>query len=144
MSMEFAPIAGLIGGMLIGLASAGLWLFESRIAGISGILGGSFLASAGDRAWRVAFLLGLPLGAFAMSRLGLADPGFTITHDPLLLGCAGLLVGVGTQLGNGCTSGHGVCGLGRGSARSLAATLTFMATAALTVFVARHVLGSAG
>lgn len=137
----FTPIASVLGGALIGLASAGLLLANGRIAGVSGILGRSFFPAAGDLGWRLAFLIGLPLGGWVATRLTSDPMGFSITPSlPLLVG-GGLLVGVGTQLGSGCTSGHGVCGLARGSRRSFAATLTFMATAAITLFVVRHVLG---
>src|SRR6056297_720324 len=133
METEFTPLAGLAGGLLIGLASAGLMLANGRIAGVSGILGGSL---------RIAAVIGLPLGA---ALVGLVRPelhGFAISPNAALLGTGGLLAGVGTQLGNGCTSGHGVCGMARGSGRSIVATLTFMATGALTVFVLRHLVGA--
>jgi uncharacterized membrane protein YedE/YeeE len=140
METSFTPVAGLIGGALIGIASALLLLAEGRIAGISGVLGRSFFASAGDLSWRLAFLLGLPLGGALVRAFG--DPmGFAIETRPAVLVVAGLLVGVGTQLGNGCTSGHGVCGVSRGSQRSIVATATFMGVAVLMVFVVRHVLG---
>ncbi len=139
---EFTPLAGLAGGALIGLASAGLWLAQGRIAGISGIVGGALGAARSDLGWRLAFLVGLPLGALVATRIGGDLHGFEITHRPLVLIAGGLLVGFGTQLGSGCTSGHGVCGLARGSRRSLAATLVFMAAGAATVFVARHVVGA--
>jgi uncharacterized membrane protein YedE/YeeE len=143
MSFEttFTPIPGLIGGMLIGVASAGLLLANGKIAGISGILGRSLFPTQGDFGWRVAFLVGLPIGAWATKNWAPTPIGFEITSNPILLIAAGLLVGVGTQLGNGCTSGHGVCGLARGSQRSMVATATFMTSAAITVFVARHFLG---
>jgi len=141
---SFTPGSAVLGGLLIGLASAGLLLANGRIAGISGILGRSFFASAGDLGWRLAFLAGLPLGAWLVTRASADLHGFTITSSPLLLVAGGLLVGVGTQLGNGCTSGHGVCGIARGSRRSIVATLVFMAAAGVTVFLVRHVLGSAG
>jgi uncharacterized membrane protein YedE/YeeE len=135
------PLAGAAGGALIGLATAGLLLALGRIAGISGILGGALAAERGEFAWRLAFLAGLPLGAW-LATLSTGDlHGFAITAQPALLAAGGLLVGFGTQLGSGCTSGHGVCGLARGSPRSLAATAIFMATAAATVFVVRHALG---
>lgn len=138
----FTPWAGLVGGALIGAASAALLLANGRIAGISGILGGALTAERGDLAWRAAFLGGLPLGAW-LATLAIGDlHGFAITAQPASLLAGGLLVGFGTQLGSGCTSGHGVCGLARGSRRSLAATAIFMATAALTVFLVRHALGS--
>lgn len=142
MEVEFTPLAGLVGGLLIGLASAGLMLANGRIAGVSGILGGSFRAAGSELGWRLAFVIGLPLGA---ALVGLVRPelhGFAISSNAALLGTGGLLVGVGTQLGNGCTSGHGVCGMARGSGRSIVATLTFMATGALTVFVLRHLVGA--
>jgi uncharacterized membrane protein YedE/YeeE len=137
----FTPLAGLVGGALIGLASAGLLLADGKIAGISGILGRSFFAETGDLHWRLAFLVGLPLGAWLASRVAGDALGFSITDDTLLLVAGGFLVGLGTQIGSGCTSGHGVCGMSRGSTRSIVATLTFMATGALTVFVTRHLLG---
>lgn len=140
--MSFTPGAGLVGGLLIGLASAALLLALGRIAGISGILGRSFAAAAGDRAWRIAFLIGLPLGAWLATHATSDAMSFAITSNRLQLAAAGLLVGFGTQLGNGCTSGHGVCGIARGSRRSLVATATFMLTGALTVYALRHVLGA--
>jgi uncharacterized membrane protein YedE/YeeE len=144
METTFTPGAGLIGGALIGLASAGLLLTNGKIAGISGILGRSFSLSPGDLAWRIAFLTGLPLGAWLVARGSSDELSFAITANPWLLVAGGLLVGVGTQLGSGCTSGHGVCGMARGSRRSIVATLSFMTTGALTVFVVRHLLEGAG
>jgi uncharacterized membrane protein YedE/YeeE len=138
--MSFTPGAGLVGGLLIGAASAALLLANGRIAGISGILGNGFAAARGDRAWRIAFLLALPLGAW-LAALATGDAmGFAITSDPATLVTAGLLVGFGTRLGHGCTSGHGVCGVARGSRRSLAATAIFMLCAAITVYAMRHIL----
>lgn len=144
METAFVPWRGLLGGILIGLASAGLLLANGRIAGISGILGRSFFCEAGDRGWRLAFLLGLPLGAWLAIRATGDPTGFRVDAGPLALVVGGMLVGLGTQLGNGCTSGHGVCGIGRGSRRSIVATGTFMLTAVATVFVSRHLLGGAG
>ena len=141
METTFTPVAGLVGGALIGLAAAALLLANGKIAGVSGILGRSFFPSRGDLGWRIAFLAGLPLGAWLVTAATADAQGFAITSNPLVLASAGLAVGVGTQIGSGCTSGHGVCGLARGSRRSLVATLTFMAVAGVTVFVARHVLG---
>lgn len=137
----FTPWPALLGGLLIGLAAAMFVLLNGRIAGISGILGGLLQPARGDVGWRAAFLLGLigsPLayGLFATLPAVQIDAGFGA------LIAAGLLVGIGTRYGSGCTSGHGVCGIGRGSPRSLAATGTFMATAILTVFVARHLVGA--
>jgi hypothetical protein len=142
MEYAFTPGAGLLGGALIGLASAGLLLLCGRIAGVSGILGRSLWPAPGDLAWRLAFLAGLPLGAELVGRLAPATRALEITHSTALLVAGGLLVGYGTQLGSGCTSGHGVCGLARGSPRSLAATAVFMAAGMATVFVTRHVVGA--
>jgi uncharacterized membrane protein YedE/YeeE len=136
-------IAALLGGMLIGLASTLLLWLNGRIAGISGIVYGLFATPASDRAWRIAFLAGLMgVGGLAMR---LSPVYIETRHDfPVaLLVIAGLAVGFGTRLGSGCTSGHGVCGLGRFSPRSLVAVLTFMAVAIATVFVTRHVIGPA-
>jgi len=137
---EFTPWTAALGGLLIGLAASLLLLSNGRIAGVSGICGRLFAGSTGDHGWRLCFLAGLPLGALAVGAFR-GDLPVQIAASPVALVVAGLLVGFGTQLGNGCTSGHGVCGLARGSGRSLAATLTFMASAAITVFLARHVLG---
>ena len=137
---EFTPWMASLGGLLIGLAAALLVLCSGRIAGISGICGRLFVPRTSDRGWRLCFLAGLPLGALAVWALRGGLP-VQIVASPAPLVVAGLLVGFGTQLGNGCTSGHGVCGLARGSRRSLAATLTFMASAAVTVFLVRHVVG---
>jgi uncharacterized membrane protein YedE/YeeE len=137
---EFTPWAAALGGLLIGLAASLLRLSSGRIAGVSGICGRLLARSTGDRGWRLCFLAGLPLGALAVEAFRGELP-IQIVASPVALVVAGLLVGFGTQLGNGCTSGHGVCGLARGSRRSLAATLTFMASGAITVFLARHVVG---
>lgn len=135
--------AALLGGVLIGIASSALLLASGRIAGVSGILGRSFFPASGDLGWRVAFLLGLPLGAWCVGLVLPATTALEITGSTPLLVAGGLLVGLGTQIGSGCTSGHGICGLSRGSGRSLVATATFMAVAAITVFVVRHLLGGA-
>jgi uncharacterized membrane protein YedE/YeeE len=136
----FTPWTATAGGILIGGAAAFLLISNGRVAGISGILGQALAKTRGDTLWRVLFLLGLPLGALGV---GAARGGLEvqISAAPLTLVLAGLLVGFGTRLGNGCTSGHGVCGMARGSKRSIAATLVFMATGMLTVFVVRHGLG---
>jgi uncharacterized membrane protein YedE/YeeE len=140
---EFTPVSGLLGGALIGLGSAGIALGLGRIAGISGILGRTLLPERGDWSWRAAFLVGLLLGAgAAIAWIPSAAP-FEITASPTVLVVGGLLVGFGTQLGSGCTSGHGVCGLSRLSRRSFVAVPVFMATAALTVLVVRHFVGAA-
>lgn len=130
---------GLTGGMLIGLAAALLLLVNGRIAGISGILGGLITAnSPSERLWRGAFIIGLVCGAAIYSWLHGGLPLQLQAGNSLLL-LAGLLVGFGTRLGSGCTSGHGVCGLARRSPRSLVATATFIACGMLTVYVMRHV-----
>ena len=136
---EFTPIQSLAGGLLIGVAAALLLLVNGRIAGISGIAGGTLGAARSDRLWRALFLVGLPLGAAVVS-IGIEGTGVPRASPPLLV-AGGLLVGYGTQLGSGCTSGHGVCGLGRMSTRSLAATAVFMAATFATVYVVRHVIG---
>ena len=137
--LQFTPWTSLVGGIMIGLAASLLLLFNGRIAGISGILGGLLPLHGGDRAWRLAFIAGLVLapGCYLLfSEL----PPVTIAADSSLLIIAGLLVGLGTRYGSGCTSGHGICGLARHSARSLAATLGFMLAGFVTVYVARHLL----
>jgi len=137
---SFTPWASLAGGALIGLAATLLVLFNGRIAGISGVLGGLLKPAQGDVAWRGAFVLGLVAAPLAW-RLVAAWPRLHVDASLPVLVAAGLLVGVGTRYGAGCTSGHGVCGLSRGSARSLAATVTFMAAGFAVVFVVRHLLG---
>lgn len=137
---HFTPLPALGGGLLIGLAVALLVLGNGRIAGISGILGGLLETGSRDRVWRAAFVLGM-VAAPWMFRSFTALPSVTIASSPLLLVVAGLCVGIGTRYASGCTSGHGVCGLSRGSVRSLAATATFMTVGFCTVFVVRHLLG---
>lgn len=132
---DFTPLSALAGGVLIGLAAAGMWILSGRIAGVSGILASS-LSRAGDRSWRVAFLAGLIGAGFVMTLVAPERFGDPIGSIPLEV-AAGLLVGLGTALGNGCTSGHGVCGIGRLSPRSLVATTVFIATGALTVAALR-------
>jgi uncharacterized protein len=134
---DFTPWQSTLGGILIGLAASLLLLGAGRVAGISGILGGVFLASgAADRRWRGVFLVGLLLGALLWEQL---SPGSIAPAPRSLpwLAASGLLVGIGTRLGGGCTSGHGVCGLSRLSLRSLVATLTFVAAGMLTVTLLR-------
>jgi hypothetical protein len=141
LEVTFTPASASIGGALIGLASAILLLANGRIAGISGILGQALWPSPGEsRIWRLAFLIGLPVGA-SLSGLWSGALTVQIAASPLALVAAGVLVGFGTRLGSGCTSGHGVCGISRGSPRSIAATATFMAVGGLCVFVVRHMLG---
>jgi len=138
---HFTPWHALAGGMLIGMASVLFILFNGRIAGISGIAGGLLRPRRGDMDWRIAFLGGLVLAPLAW-RLFAALPEARIDAGYGTLVVAGLLVGVGTRYGAGCTSGHGVCGLSRLSPRSLVATLSFMAAGFVTVFVMRHLLGA--
>ena len=133
----FSPWSALIGGVLIGIAAAMFALLNGRIAGISGVLGGLLRPVRRDVAWRVAFLAGLvaaPLAYLAFAPL--PRPHVDAGYGALVI--AGLLVGIGTRYGSGCTSGHGVCGLARLSARSLAATVTFMAAGFVTVYLLRH------
>jgi len=137
---NFTPWASLAGGLLLGLAAALFVLLNGRVLGISGIVGGLMRPRAGEVGWRVALLAGLfsaPLVYALLSPTGL--PTARIDAGTGLIVLAGLLVGVGTRYGAGCTSGHGVCGLSRLSPRSLVATLAFMAAGFLTVFVLRHV-----
>lgn len=133
--------SALAGGILIGISATLLLLLNGRIAGVSGILNGALESPDGDRAWRWWFLLGLLTGAGGYIHWSGAAYYGSDGFDPWVMILAGLLVGAGTRIGGGCTSGHGVCGLGRISVRSLVATLTFMATAMVTVYVVRHVPG---
>ena len=137
-----APLVAVGGGLLIGTAAALLLLLTGRVAGVSGMMANATGLSAGreSRPQAMAFIIGLPIGAALVSVL-VRTPQVLLTSSPPLLIAAGLLVGFGTRLGNGCTSGHGVCGIARLSPRSLAATVTFMASAAVTVFVLRHMIG---
>ena len=137
----FTPVSALAGGAMIGASAALFLLLNGRIAGISGILGGLLAPPSRETGWRAAFVAGLVLAPFAYAGLSGRLPPVTVGASFPLLILAGLLVGFGARLGAGCTSGHGVCGLGRGSPRSLAATGTFMAIAVLTVLVARHLVG---
>jgi len=136
-----AVVTALAGGVLIGLAAVLLMLALGRIAGIAGIIGGLVGSGAGEIGWRIAFVAGLIAGPFAAALFGAPLPEVHVDASVPGILVAGLLVGFGSRLGNGCTSGHGVCGLARWSPRSLAATLTFMAAGAAVVFVARHVVG---
>ena len=138
---QFTPWASLAGGALIGVAASLFLLLNGRIAGISGVLGGLLVPARGDIAWRVAFIGGILL-APAAYLLVAAWPATQIDASWGALVAAGLLVGVGTRYGAGCTSGHGVCGLSRLSPRSLVATLVFMAAGFATVFVLRHLIAA--
>ena len=142
--IHFTPWTALAGGVLLGIASAMFILLNGRILGISGILGGLLPPRKGDSGWRISFLLGTLAAPLAMSWLlpGASSllPAPRIDASVVLVVVAGLLVGVGTRYASGCTSGHGVCGLSRLSARSLVATLSFMGAGFATVYVMRHVL----
>lgn len=137
---HFTPLSGLIGGALIGLASALLMLSAGRLAGISGILGGS-LTTSSDRVWRLAFVAGLIAAAVIGPLFGTPGAARLPSANLVLYAAAGLLVGFGSRMGNGCTSGHGVCGFARFSARSITATLVFMGAAIITVAIVRHGFG---
>lgn len=139
---NFTPWSALAGGIIIGLSAAGFILLNGRIAGISGILGGLLVPQKRDVLWRIAFLAGM----FAAPLLWMMTaelPPIEIKASYPVLVAAGLLVGIGTRYGSGCTSGHGVCGLSRLSARSLIATLTFMVAGFVTVFIIRHLITGA-
>lgn len=138
---SFTPGAAMAGGAVVGLAAAMLVLVNGRIAGISGIVGGLLRPKQGDTAWRIAFVLGM-LAAPVAWMLAAPLPAIRIQANWAELALAGLLVGIGTRLGSGCTSGHGVCGLSRLSPRSLAATVVFMVAGFATVFVLRHGFGA--
>jgi uncharacterized membrane protein YedE/YeeE len=137
---HFTPWLSLAGGLLLGVAAAMFILVNGRVLGISGIVGGLLAPKKGDAAWRVAFLLGMALSPLIFRMLMPPDmvqsPRIDAGYMSIIL--AGLMVGLGTRYGSGCTSGHGVCGLSRMSPRSLLATITFMGTGFLTVFVLRH------
>lgn len=135
MSPDFTPLLSLIGGVLIGASASLMLLFEGRIAGISGIVGGLISPKAGDIGWRLSFVLGLAVAGLLAAIFVPHLLAVEIVRPPWAIVIAGLLVGVGTRLGNGCTSGHGVCGLSRRSPRSLASVLTFIATGALVASV---------
>jgi uncharacterized protein len=138
---NFTPLSAAIGGGLIGLAAVLLMLLTGRIAGISGIFGGLLDHGNGDKSWRIAFIAGLLLAPLIAGRIGYAMPSPQMPADWAVTIAAGLLVGFGTRLGGGCTSGHGICGVARLSGRSIAATAIFMLAAIATVAVTRHVLG---
>ena len=138
---NFTPISAAIGGALIGLAVALLMLFTGRVAGISGIFGGCLDRGARDKSWRIAFLGGLIVAPLSASLAGFPVPFPEIPASWILVIVAGLLVGFGSRLGGGCTSGHGVCGIARLSPRSIAATGIFMTTAIIVVALTRHLFG---
>ena len=136
----FTPWPALAGGLLIGIAAAMFVLLNGRVAGVSGVLGGLLSPAKGDVAWRMSFVLGLLIAPTVYAFFSAGTP-LRIDAGEGALVLAGLLVGAGTRYGSGCTSGHGICGLSRLSPRSLVATLAFMGTGFVTVFVLRHLLG---
>lgn len=136
---NFTPWLSLAGGVLIGLATAMFLLLNGRIAGISGILGGLLRPTKGDVGWRIAFIAGLIFSPIAFS-VAAPLPAVQIDADAASLIMAGLLVGIGTRYGSGCTSGHGVCGISRLSPRSMVATALFMLAGFVTVFITRHLI----
>ena len=138
---NLTPLSGLFGGALIGFAAAALMLLNGRLAGVSGILGGLLTARPGDRAWRIAFVAGLTAAPLLAALAGAPLPRPAIGGSLALVAAAGLLVGFSTRMGNGCTSGHGVCGFARLSARSIMATAVFMVAAVITVAIVRHGVG---
>ena len=137
--IHFTPWTSLAGGLMIGLAAALLLIFTGKIAGISGILGGLLTPAREDIAWRVAFLLGLVASPLIFALFYPLPPVHIEATAPTLI-ISGLLVGIGTRYGSGCTSGHGVCGLSRRSPRSVVATVAFMAAGFLTVYIVRHLI----
>lgn len=143
MSTEFTPVLSTLGGALIGLAASLMLLLEGRIAGISGIVGGLFAPKPGDIGWRIAFVLGLVLAGLGAALVAPQLVASELGRAPWMIVLAGLLVGVGTRIGNGCTSGHGVCGLSRMSPRSLASVLTFMTAGAVVATLVGRLVGGA-
>ena len=138
---NFTLIAAAVGGALIGLATVLLMMLTGRVAGISGIFGGLLDFDNDDKGWRIAFIAGLILAPLMAGWIGHAMPTPKLPASWIVIIAAGLLVGFGTRLGGGCTSGHGICGVARLSSRSIAATVIFMLTAIATVAITRHVLG---
>ena len=139
---NFTPISAAVGGALIGLSAALLMMLNGRIAGITGVFAGLIDPTGGDRTWRATFIAGLVAAPLSAVLFGLALPLPQMPASLTVIAVAGLLVGFGTRLANGCTSGHGVCGIARLSPRSIAATAIFMAAAVIVVALTRHVFGA--
>ncbi len=139
--MDIAILGPIAGGILIGLGASALMLFNGKIAGVSGIFGGLLSPKAGDFAWRAAFIAGIVVGGAALFLLNPDLFGVGVERSLPIIVLGGLLVGFGARLGSGCTSGHGVCGIARLGPRSIVATLTFMATGAVSAFVVNQILG---
>ena len=142
MIANFTPVSAAVGGVLIGLAATLLMLFNGRVAGISGILAACLNLRGSDKSWSAAFIAGLILAPLTASLAGFPMQAPRMPDSWTLVVVAGVLVGVGTRLGGGCTSGHGVCGMARLSTRSIVATAVFMATAIVVVALSRHVIGA--
>ena len=138
---QFTPVASTIGGLLIGLSASLMLLMHGRIAGISGILGGLLKPRSGDVAWRILFLAGLVAGGIAFAIISPDSLADGLQRSTVTTAAAGLLVGIGTQLSQGCTSGHGVCGLSRMSPRSAVAVVTFMTTGLIAAYISQSIMG---
>lgn len=138
---NFTPVSSLFGGLLIGISITILLLFNGRIAGISHIMSGLFHAQKNETTWRITFLLGLVLGAFIFQLFSTETSPPTLPHSLWLMSIGGFIVGIGTRLSSGCTSGHGICGIAQLSKRSIYATLIFMASGMLTVYCIKHLQG---
>ena len=141
---NFTPYSALVGGILIGLSATMMLVLHGRVAGITGIVGGALDpgTAPAERWWRLVFVAGLLLGAWVMSWFVPENFVLGVERTPLVLALAGVLVGVGTRLGSGCTSGHGVCGISRGSTRSISATITFIAAGIVSVLLYRFLGGA--
>ena len=138
---NFTPISAAIGGTLIGLSAVLLMLLNGRIAGITGIAAGVLDPLSSDRFWRVAFIVGLIAAPLSAMLVGYTVPVPQMPTSMVIIAVAGLLVGFGTRMSNGCTSGHGICGMARLSTRSITATAVFMGAAIIVVALTRHVVG---
>ena len=139
--MSDTYVYALLGGALIGLAAAGLLWSNGKILGVSGIVGGALKTKGANRHWRLGFILGMVAGAFLISPLGFSILQQPVNRPLVWVATGGLLVGLGTSIGNGCTSGHGVCGIGRGSGRSFLATVVFMTMGIITTALVNFLLG---